>query len=148
MDVILLQRVENLGKLGDRVKVRAGYGRNYLVPSGKAVSATEANIKLFEERRAELEQRAAEQLSGAEKRKEALEGLEVRLTAKAADEGKLFGSVTNSDIARAISEAGVAVEKREVRMPDGAIRVTGEFDIQIHLLTDVNATVKVFVDPE
>ena len=148
MEVILLQRVENLGNLGDRVNVRPGYGRNYLVPCGKAVSATEANIKVFEERRAELEKKAAEVLSAAEKRQKALEDLSVTITAKAADEGKLFGSVSNLDVANAISAAGVEIEKREVRMHDGAIHSIGEYDINIHLHTDVNATVKVLVEAE
>jgi large subunit ribosomal protein L9 len=148
MEVILLQKVENLGGLGDRVRVKPGYGRNYLVPRGKAVPANEKNIKYFESRRAELEKLAAETLTGAEKRKAALDGLEIKIAAKASDEGKLYGSVTNSDIADAVVKAGVDVAKREIRMSQGPIRSIGEFDISIHLHTDVDATIKLVVAPE
>ena len=148
MEVILLQRVENLGNLGDRVNVRPGYGRNYLVPCGKAVSATPSNIQIFEERRAELEKKASELLTAAEKRQKALEDFSVTITAKAADEGKLFGSVTNADVAAAISAAGVEVEKREIRMPEGPIHAIGEHQIEVHLHTDVNVMIKVIVEAE
>ncbi|HHC72015.1 MAG TPA: 50S ribosomal protein L9 [Thiotrichales bacterium] len=148
MEVILLEKVENLGNLGDRVNVRPGYGRNYLIPTGKATAATPENIKAFEERRAELEKQAAEALAAAEARRDQLEGLTVTITAKAGDEGKLFGSVGTADIAEAVTGAGVAIEKREVRMPEGPIRVTGEYQIELHLHTDVDASVKVVVEAE
>jgi large subunit ribosomal protein L9 len=148
MEVILLERVENLGNLGDRVKVRAGYGRNFLIPSGKATPATEEHIKAFEARRAELEQAAADALADAEKRCEQLQGMTVTIGAKAGDEGKLFGSVGTADIADAISAAGVAVERSEVRLPEGAYRQTGEYTVNVHLHTDVNAEVTVIVEAE
>ena len=148
MEVILLQKVENLGNLGDKVKVRSGYGRNYLIPKGKAKPATAENIKLFEERRAELEKAAAEVAAAAEARKAQLEGLTVTVNAKAGDEGKLFGSIGTGDLAEAITQAGVAVERQEVRLPQGPIRAVGEYEIELHLHTDVNATVKVVIAPE
>src|SRR5690606_4666121 len=145
MEVILLQKVDNLGDLGDKVKVRAGYGRNYLVPTGKAKPATPENIKEFEARRAELEQAAREALQAAENRKAQREGLEVTITAKAGDEGKLFGSIGTADIAEAVTKAGVAVERQEVRMPTGPLRSVGEYEIELHLHSDVDATVKVVI---
>ncbi len=149
MEVILLQRVENLGNLGDRVRVRAGYGRNFLVPTGKATPATEENVKAFEQRRVELEKLAQDSLSEAEARRQALDALgTVTIASKAGDEGKLFGSVGTLDIANAVTEAGVAVAKKEVRLPSGAIRVVGEYDIELHLHTDINATIKIVVTAE
>lgn len=148
MEVILLQKVANLGALGDRVKVRSGYGRNYLIPQGKATPATPNNIAAFEERRAELEKIAAEDLAAAEERRTKLEELAVTITAKAGDEGKLFGSVGTADIAEAITAAGVPVEKHEVRLPAGAFRMAGEYEVEIHLHADVDAAVKVTVAPE
>lgn len=148
MEVILLQKVENLGNLGDKVKVRQGYGRNFLIPKGKAKPATAANIQYFEERRAELEQAAAEVVAAAEARKAQLEGLTVTINAKAGEEGKLFGSVGTADIADAVTQAGVAIARPEVRLPQGAIRSVGEYDIELHLHTDVNATVKVVIAAE
>jgi large subunit ribosomal protein L9 len=148
MEVILLEKVENLGNLGDRVKVRPGYGRNYLIPHGKAKPATAENIRFFEERRAELEARAAEALAGAQKRAEALAGLTVTIGAKAGDEGKLFGSVGTQDIADAVTAAGVEIERHEVRLPEGPIRATGEYEIELHLHTDVDASVSVVVTAE
>lgn len=148
MEVILLQKVDNLGDLGDKVKVRAGYGRNYLVPTGKAKPATPENIKEFEARRAELEQAAREALQAAESRKAQLEGLEVTITAKAGEEGKLFGSIGTADIAEAVTKAGVAVERQEVRMPTGPLRSVGEYEIELHLHSDVDATVKVVIAGE
>lgn len=148
MDVILLKKVENLGGLGDKVKVRSGYGRNFLIPSGKATAATEENIKAFEERRAELEKAAAEVLAAAEARREKLDGISVTIASKAGDEGKLFGSVGTSDIAHAISDTGVAVERSEIRMPEGAFRTVGEYEVHVHLHSDVNATVQVVVVAE
>lgn len=148
MEVILLEKVENLGNLGDRVNVRPGYGRNYLVPHGKAKPATAENVRFFEEQRAELESRAAEALSEAQKRAEALAGLTVTIGAKAGDEGKLFGSVGTQDIADAVTAAGVAIERHEVRLPEGPIRLTGEYEVELHLHTDVNASVNVVVAAE
>jgi large subunit ribosomal protein L9 len=148
MDVILLQKVENLGNLGDKVKVRPGYGRNYLIPKGKAKPATPENIKEFEARRAELERAAAESVAAAESRKAQLEGLEVTIAAKAGEEGKLFGSIGTTDIAEAITAAGVEVDRHEVRLPQGPIRAVGEYEIELHLHTDVDATVKLIVAGE
>jgi large subunit ribosomal protein L9 len=148
MDVILLEKVENLGDLGDQVRVRPGYGRNFLIPQGKAKPATPENIKFFEERRAELERQAAEALEAARKRAEQLAGLSVAIKAKAGEEGKLFGSVGTADIADAVTAAGVEIERHEVRLPEGPLRVTGEYDIELHLHTDVDASVKVVVEAE
>ncbi|MGE5624793.1 MAG: 50S ribosomal protein L9 [Bacillota bacterium] len=148
MEVILLQKVENLGNLGDKVKVRAGYGRNYLIPQGKAKPATAKNVAEFEQRRADLEKHAAEMLSTAEQRKVGLEGKTVTINAKAGQEGKLFGSVGTVDIAEALTAAGQKVERKEVRMPQGPIRVAGEHKVEIHLHTDVNVEVTVVVVAE
>ena len=148
MEVILLQKVENLGGLGDKVKVRAGYGRNFLIPQGKAKPATAKNIEEFEKRRAELEKHAAEMLSGAEKRKAELEGKVITINAKAGQEGKLFGSVGTVDISDALTASGVKVERREVRMPQGPIRTAGEHKVEIHLHTDVNVEITVVVVAE
>lgn len=149
MEVILLEKVENLGGLGDQVKVKAGYGRNFLIPSGKAAPATQENVAKFEERRAELEKAAHERLSAAETRCAAVEGKSVTIAAKAGTEGKLFGSVGTHEIAEAISAAaGVEVEKSEVRLPTGPIRQIGEYDIEIHFHSDVTATIKVVVEGE
>jgi large subunit ribosomal protein L9 len=145
MEVILLEKVENLGNLGDKVAVRSGYARNYLVPQGKAKFATPENMAEFEARRAELEKMAAETLAAAEARREKLDGLEVTITMKAGNEGKLFGSVGTYDIAEAVGAAGVEIAKREVRMPEGALREAGEFEIDIHLHSDVNATIKLII---
>ncbi len=148
MEVILLEKVANLGALGDKVKVKAGFGRNFLVPFGKAVPATKANVAEFEARRAELEKAAAEKLSTAQKRAEELDEIELTLTAKAGDEGKLFGSIGTRDLAEAISATGMEVAKSEVRLPTGPIRTIGEFDIALQLHPEVAATVKVFVEAE
>lgn len=149
MQVILLDKIGNLGSLGDQVAVKAGYARNFLFPQGKAVPATKQNVELFEQRRAELEKKLAEGLSAAEARAEQLNGLEeVTIVSKAGDEGKLFGSIGTRDIAEAISEAGVAVEKREVRLPHGTIRELGEFDIAVQVHSDVTANVKLVVIAE
>lgn len=148
MNVILLEKVENLGNLGDQVKVKPGFGRNYLIPGGKAVPATEENVAYFEKRRAELEQNAVKHLDEANVRQEAINGMTVTIVAKAGDEGKLFGSVTNAEIADAISDKGVKVEKRDIRMPNGAIRTVGEYEFVVHLHTDVDANIKVVVEAE
>ncbi|AGM40654.1 50S ribosomal protein L9 [Spiribacter salinus M19-40] len=148
MDVILLEKVANLGGLGDTVKVRNGYGRNYLIPQGKAKPATAENVAYFEAQRAELERKAAEDLATANKRAEQLEALTVSITANAGDEGKLFGSVGPQDIADAVTAAGVEVGRHEVRMPDGPIRALGEYSVELHLHADVNAAVHVNVTGE
>ncbi len=141
MEVILLTKIDNLGDLGEKVKVRPGYARNYLIPSGKAKFATAENLAEFEARRAELEKQAAEVLAQAETRKAELDGLKVTITAKSAGEGKLFGSIGTIDIANALNEMGITVEKREIRLPSGVFRHEGEYDIDIHLHTDVNANI-------
>jgi len=144
MEVILLQNIENLGKLGDKVSVKAGFARNFLVPGGKAKMATATNLEEFEKMRAELEKAAAETLATAQGRKEAMDALGgITITAQVGSEGKLFGSIGTADIADALTAAGCATEKKEVRMPDGAIRATGEFSISIHLYTDVDVVVTV-----
>jgi large subunit ribosomal protein L9 len=146
MEVILLEKVRNLGGLGDQVKVKSGYGRNYLLPSGKAVMATKSNVAMFEERRAELEAKANEQLSAAQARAEKLAALGVvTIAARAGDEGKLFGSVTAADIADAVSAAGVEVAKSEVKLPEGPLRNTGDFELQVVLHTDVEQNINVQV---
>ena len=145
MDVILLEKVANLGSLGDKVKVKSGYGRNFLLPYGKAVAATRDNLKAFEERRAELEKVAADRLAAAQSRAEALEGQSFTISSKAGDEGKLFGSIGVRDIADAITAAGTEVGKSEVRLPEGPIRVTGEYEIELQLHTDVTVTIQLAV---
>ena len=148
MEVILLEKVENLGNLGDRVKVRPGYGRNFLIPSGKATPATEEHIKAFEARRAELEKAAADALAKAEARRDQLVGLSITIRAKAGDEGKLFGSVGTTDIAAAITATGVELERSEVRLPEGAFRQIGEYQVALHLHTDVNTEITLLVEAE
>lgn len=149
MEVILLTKVDNLGDLGDKVKVRPGYARNFLIPSGKAKFATAENIAEFEARREELEKSAAELLAHAETRKAELDGFSVRIAAKSSgEEGKLFGSVGTADIARALGEAGKAVEKKEIRLPSGVFKQIGEYQVDIHLHTDVNATINLEIIEE
>jgi large subunit ribosomal protein L9 len=148
MEIILLERVENLGNLGDRVNVKAGYGRNFLIPSGKATPATEEQVKLFEERRAELEKAAADTLAIAEARRDKLADMSVTITAKTGEEGKLFGSVGTQDIAEAIIAAGVDVERSEIRLPEGAFRMVGEYSVQLHLHSDVNTEIKLVIEAE
>ena len=148
MNVILLERIASLGNLGDTVKVKAGYGRNFLIPQGKAVPATSDNVAKFEARRAELEKVAAEKLATAEARKDAISNITVTIKQKAGDEGKLFGSVGTHDIADAITAAGVAVEKREIRLPEGPIRQIGAHTIAIELHSDVVTEVTINVEPE
>lgn len=148
MDVILLEKVDNLGGLGDKVKVKAGYGRNYLIPTGKATPATPENVARFEARRAELEKTAADALAAAETRRQGLEGLEITITSKAGEEGKLFGSVGTTDIIQAAADAGHTIEKHEVRMPEGAFRMVGEYEIMLHLHTDVDVAIRINVTPE
>ena len=148
MEVILLEKIAKLGKLGDKVTVRNGYGRNFLLPFGKALPATEANLATFEARRAELESAANTQLSNAHKRAGEMAEIELTLTAKAGDEGKLFGSIGARDLAEAITSAGVAVAKSEIRLPEGPIRAVGEYDVGIQLHSDVATTIKVFIEAE
>ena len=148
MNVILLERIANLGSLGDTVKVKAGYGRNFLIPQGQAVPATTDNISKFEARRAELEKVATEKMGTAEARKDAIANLVITITQKAGEEGKLFGSVGTHDIADAITAAGVAVEKREIRLPEGPIRQIGEHKVEVELHSDVVTEVTVIVEPE
>lgn len=148
MEVILLEKVGKLGALGDKVTVKAGYGRNFLVPYGKAVPATASNVAEFEARRAELEKAAAEKLGAAEGRAEELNEKAVTITSKAGDEGKLFGSIGVRDIADAVTAAGVEVSKSEVRLPEGPLREVGEYDITIQLHSDVSAVIKLSVVAE
>lgn len=149
MEVILLENIGNLGNLGDKVDVKAGYGRNFLIPQGKAVPATEDNVAKFEARRAELEAAAAEALAGAEARAETINALGlITITANAGEEGKLFGSVGTRDIAEAVTAAGAEIDKAEVRLPEGALRELGEYEVAIQLLGDVTASVAVAVIPE
>jgi large subunit ribosomal protein L9 len=145
MDVILLEKVDNLGNLGDKVAVRPGYGRNFLIPTGRAVAATPENLKAFEARRAELEKQAAERLAAAQARKEKLDGLAIEIRHRAGDEGRLFGSVGTSDVAHAVNALGIELEKGEVRLPQGALRTAGEHDVTVHLHADVNATLKLTI---
>ncbi|MDQ1302310.1 MAG: large subunit ribosomal protein [Pseudomonadota bacterium] len=148
MDVILLEKVDNLGVIGDRVKVRSGYGRNFLIPRGKATLATPVNIAVFETRRAELEAKQANELSAAQLRAASVSTLAIRLAAKAGTEGKLYGSLGTADIAEACTAAGVAVRRSEVRLPDGPIRTLGEHSIELHFHSDVNAMIRVSVVAE
>jgi large subunit ribosomal protein L9 len=145
MEIILLERIDRLGGLGELVNVRPGFARNYLLPQGKAKLATPENIAEIEARRAELEKHEAEVLAAARARAEKLEGLEVSITAKSGGEGKLFGSITNANITEAVREKGIEIEKSEVRMPDGPIRLAGEYEIDVHLHAEVNATIKLTV---
>jgi large subunit ribosomal protein L9 len=149
VEVILLERIRNLGALGQTVKVKPGYGRNYLVPEGKAVYATAANIKKFEARRAELEKLEAEHLQAAQARGQALTAIgNITIKAKAGDEGKLFGSIGVRDIAEAITHAGVEVAKSEIHLPMGALRQAGEYDIDVEFHSDVRVIVKLSVVSE
>jgi len=148
MKLILLEKVQKLGNLGDTVKVKAGYGRNFLVPQGKAVPATQENVAMFETRRTELEAAANEKLATAENRRDAMAGVAVEISANASDEGKLFGSIGPREIAEAVSAQGFPLEKSEVVMGEGPIRMTGEYDVIVHLHADVETTVKVVVQPE
>lgn len=148
MDVILLEKVENLGNIGDRVKVRSGYGRNFLLPRGKATLATPANVAVFEARRAEFEKKEAEELQSARQRAADAGKLNIKLSAKAGTEGKLFGSLGTADIAEACTAAGVPVKRSEIRLPDGPIRTLGQHSIELHLHSDVNAVLNINVVAE
>jgi len=145
MEVILLERVPNLGRLGDRIKVKPGFGRNYLIPSGKALSATPANLLRFEAERARLEAEQNAELEAAQARADALAEVIVSITVRAGDDGRLFGSVGANDIVDALVSAGHQVDKREVRLPNGPLRELGEHPVQVHLHADVNATLTVSI---
>jgi len=148
MEVILLEKVENLGGIGDRVKVKPGYGRNFLIPHGKAKLATAENMAEFEALRVELEAKAAGELKQAQERATEVAALKLVIPAKAGSEGKLFGSIGTIDIAEAATKAGVEIARSEVRLPDGPIRVAGEHTVEIHLHSDVNVELSVVVDTE
>ena len=145
MNVILLEKVENLGDIGDMVNVKPGYGRNYLLPQGKAALATKANLAEVEARRAELEKVAAADLASAKDRAKLVDGMELVIPANAGEEGKLFGSVGPIDVVDAFSKVGVEVERAEVRMPDGPIHELGDFQIGLHLHADINVDINVKV---
>jgi large subunit ribosomal protein L9 len=148
MDVILLQKVANLGNIGDRVKVRSGYGRNFLLPEGKATLATADNVKRFEARRAELERLAREHLSSAEERAAVLKEFKLSISAKAGTEGKLFGSIGTADIAEAATREGFKIERSEVRLPAGPLRTVGEHVVSVHLHADVDVPLHVAIVAE
>jgi large subunit ribosomal protein L9 len=145
MEVILLEKIQKLGELGDKVNVKAGYGRNFLIPKHKAVPATADNLARFEEQRAELERIEAEGSAAAEARAEKLRDMEVTIAAKCGSEGKLFGSVGTADIAEAAVAAGADIEKREIRLPNGPLREIGDFEIEVHLHADNDVVLKVKV---
>ena len=148
MELILLEKIQKLGDLGDKVNVKPGYGRNYLVPQGMAISATAGNIAEFEARRAELEKAALVKLTSAEDRSKGLEGFEITLSANASEEGKLYGSIGPREIANAVTAAGPQLEKSEVIMGEGPIRFTGEHDVILNLHADVETHIKVTINPE
>ena len=148
MEVILLTKVANLGNIGDRVKVKSGFGRNYLLPQGKATLATPAHIAKFEERRAELEKAARDQLSSAEERQIALKDFKLTIRAKAGTEGKLFGSVGTADIAEALQRENFKIERSEVRLPSGPLRTVGEHAVNLHLHADVDVPLPVTIVAE
>jgi large subunit ribosomal protein L9 len=148
MELILLQKVANLGNIGDRVKVKSGFGRNFLLPQGKATLATAANVARFELRRAELEKIAGEELRSASERAAALANYRLTITAKAGTEGKLFGSIGTADIAEAATRDGMAIARSEVRLPGGPLRMVGEHVVHVHLHADVDAAVTVVIVAE
>jgi large subunit ribosomal protein L9 len=148
MDVILLQKVANLGNIGDRVKVRSGYGRNFLLPEGKATLATPDNVARFEARRAELERLAHEHFASAEQRAAALKEFKLTITAKAGTEGKLFGSIGTADIAEAATRDGQKIERSEVRLPAGPLRAVGEHVVSVHLHADIDVPLHITIVAE
>lgn len=148
MQVILLEKLRKLGNLGDQVRVKPGYGRNFLIPHGKAVPATPENVAKFEARRQELEQAQAEALAAATGRCEKLNGLSVTIAAKTGEEGRLYGSVGTVDIAEAVAKAGVELSKHEIRLPNGPFRVAGEYEVALNLHADVDAHIKLSIVPE
>lgn len=145
MQVILLQRIVNLGKLGETVDVKSGYGRNYLIPQGKALPATPANVEKFEARRAELEAIEAEELAAAQKRADALTDVNVIMRAKSGEDGKLFGSIGTRDIADALTKSGLEVDRAEVKLPEGTLRQVGEYNVDIQLHHDIFASILVTI---
>jgi large subunit ribosomal protein L9 len=148
MDVILLERIKHLGDLGEKVTVKGGYGRNFLIPKGKALPATAKHLQEFETRRAELEKTQQDTLTSAQKRATQLQEIIVEIAGKVGMEGKLFGSVTAADIAKAINDGGIPISKNEIRLPDGPIRQIGEYDVEVHLHSEVDAFVTVQVVAE
>ncbi len=148
MEVILLDKVENLGGIGDKVKVKPGYARNYLLPQGKAARATPENVAEFEARRAELEAKAAAVIADAKARSEKIEGLTLTIRAKAGTEGKLFGSVGPVDIAEAAEAVGVTIERSEIRLAEGPLRAVGEHQVEVHLHSEVSVPITVTVEAE
>ena len=146
MEVILLEKIDNLGGIGDRVRVKSGFARNFLIPQGKATMATAGNIEKFEKIRADLEAKAAAELDAARSRAAAIEGKEITISVQSGSEGRLFGSVGTIDIADAFEAMGIEVERSEIRLPEGPLRVVGEHTIEIHLHTDVNVEVKVVLE--
>jgi len=148
MDVILLEKVRNLGNLGDQVNVKPGYGRNFLIPNGKAVPATKPNIEKFEGRRAELEMAQSDILAKATARAEAMSTVSITISKKAGTEGKLYGSVGTVDISEAVTATGLELAKHEVRLPDGVLRNLGEYEVEIHLHADVNSKIKLSIVAE
>jgi large subunit ribosomal protein L9 len=148
MEVILLQKVANLGNIGDRVKVRSGFGRNYLLPQGKATVATPENVARFEERRAELERAAREHMTSAAERAAVMKDFKLTIRAKAGTEGKLFGSIGTSDIAEAGTREGFKIERSEVRLPNGPLRTLGEHSVNLHLHADVDVPLHVTIVAE
>lgn len=148
MEIILMETIENLGSLGDKVNVRSGYARNYLIPGHKAKYATPANIEEFEKVRAELEAAEAEAVASATTRFEQINSLRVTIAANAGPEGKLFGSIGTVEISEAMSDVGIEIEKKEVRLPEGPMRAVGEYEISIHLHTDLDAKIWIVVVPE
>lgn len=148
MEVILLEKIHNLGDLGDQVKVKSGYARNFLLPQSKAVTATENNVKKFEARRAELEKAAADIRAKAQARAKSLESIVLAISAKAGDEGKLFGSIGTKDLVDAFAAAGAEVHKSEIHLPNGPMRQIGEYDVNIQLHSDVSFDVKVIISSE
>ena len=148
MEIILLEKIAKLGNLGDKVTVKPGYGRNFLIPKGKAVRASAAKLAEFEQHRAELEKKAAEEFAAAQARAEALAKLNVKITQKAGEEGRLYGSVGTKDIADAVTAAGVDVRKNEVRLPTGPLRQIGDYEIKLHVHADLDAIVKLKIAAE
>lgn len=148
MEIILLEKIANLGAMGEKVNVKPGYGRNFLIPQGKAAAATVENIADYEARRTELEKASADALTAANARRDELLDKVITIASNAGEEGKLFGSVGTADIAHALTEGGAAVERHEVRLPEGAFRMVGEYDVTLQLHTDVDVTIKLVIEAE
>ena len=148
MEIILLEKIANLGAMGEKVNVKPGYGRNFLIPQGKAAAATVENIADYEARRTELEKASADALTAANARRDELLDRVITITSNAGEEGKLFGSVGTADIAHALTEGGATVERHEVRLPEGAFRMVGEYDVTLQLHTDVDVTIKLVIEAE